>query len=346
MNRLSRRTLLGGAGAMLVASPLAPAFAQIGFPAGATIEVLSSGSDGSGSGTLFQALCVAMERASPSTRFVFRPNSGGSAAMIATLLAESAPDGLTIGGVDIDSLIAKFSGEQDYDVTDFAIIGSLARDIDLLFASTASGLASVEDLKSLDEPAILPVRSTSSGSYFQGLMLNAALGTRILPVTGYDSGARDLAFFTGEADVSFLGFDTALKAVADGTGVPLLKTANIELPEELAGLPALTTFDLEPQYRWVAAYLDAAVYTDILACPKSTPPDRIAALREIFMRAVSDPDLVAIAAPITILDPVPGDRIEAGIDDMIAGIDSFATGLTAALDCGRHRAETGEACAN
>ncbi|MEX2276432.1 MAG: hypothetical protein WD674_01395 [Cucumibacter sp.] len=343
---LNRRQLLAGGAALAAASPLRPfaGLAQGAFPAGETIEVLSGGSDGSSSNILFQSLTSAMGRLNPGTRFVFRTNPGGTTALTAAMIAEAAPDGLTIGTVDIDSLIAKATGADVYDVSDFAIIGSMSRDIDLLFATTASGIASLADLQNRTEPAILPVRSTSSGAYFQGHMLNALLGTRILPVTGYDAGARDLAFVTGEAQVSFLGLDSAAQALANGTGVPILKTADGPLPAGFGDFPPLSSFDVNPAFGWIVDYLNVAIYTQILVAPKQTTRDRVEILRSIFLAAAADPALVALAEGMTLLDPVRGDEIESALVGMMDQLDSFPEGLNAALACGKQIAETGGRC--
>ncbi|MEX2276433.1 MAG: hypothetical protein WD674_01400 [Cucumibacter sp.] len=323
--------------------PLAAPAQQNPF-AGETLEILSSSGEGSPSNLMFAFFATALEKQLPDTRIVFRSNAGGSSALSAAMVAEAEPNGLIIGTIDMDSIIAKITGVEVYDVSEFAMLGSLGRDVDLLFASTPSGIASIAELIGRSELAVLPVRATTSGGYFQGLLVNAVLGTRIQPVTGYSTGARELAFLNGEAQLNIIGLDTAEQIIADAIGVPILKTADVDIPPRYGNPPALSSFAANPQFRWIVDYLNTALYSHILAAPKATPPDRLEALRTAFMAATVDPEMQAVSESLLALDPIPGAEIEAGIASMMAQMDSFAGGLNRALECGLKIAETGKEC--
>ena len=329
---------------LLVAALLTglPAIAQegVGTLSGQTIELLTGNSDGSTINTVWQLFAESAQRLHPDLRIVVRPNAGGSAALAATLIAEAAPDGHTIGTVDMDTLIGKANGDVAYAVTDFAVLGSLQRDIDVLLATVQSGITSIEQLVSLGEPAILPVRSTTSGTYYQTQMINAYLGTRIRAVTGYDSGARALAFASGEAQVGLLGTATSTQVLNDGVAISLLKLIDLSLPPEYRDPPAISQFAGDPRFTWVPDYLNAAARNLILVTRKDVPPVRVAALRDLFMEVGGDSDFQASIAAVARPDPASGEEIESLLASITAGGD-FAERLSGVVACGIAVAETG-----
>lgn len=328
------------AGVALAAFSTTPVAAQTNYLQGATLEFHSSFSEGTAGESLMMIFVDALRRVLPETRIVFRPNSGGTPAFAAATVAQSSPDGLTIGSIDPDSLIVKATGEADYDLSDFALLGSLDREFDVLLASTASGIDSVADLVALERPAILPVRSVTSGGYFDTLLVNAYLGTRIRPVTGYDGGARTLALISGEAQVAFLGLSAARQIIADGQGIAILKMANIDIPPELGDPPSLAEFFGDPEFAWIADFAETMSISHVIAVSKATSPDRVAILREAFDRAVSDPQYISEASEFIIPGPSSGGKVEADLVGMLASIASLADALPRALECGMQIAET------
>lgn len=343
---IGRRQLLA-AGAGLVGAALAPlrAFAQGEFPAGQTIELLNNASEGSSVTLILQELAGVIERRRPGTRIVTRSNPGGTAALTSAMLAAAEPDGLTIGTMDVDSLISKTLGTELFDISEFTLIGSLARRTGVLFATRQSGITSMEDLQARREPANLPSRSTSSGSYFQALLVNALLGTRIRPVTGYSSGERELAFRNGEVQLEFPGVSTSQRYLDEGIGVPLTTLNSAPLPEVYGNPPSLNTFDPVPAFSWVLVYFDAVSYTHILGMPPNVPGAMVEAWRDLFMEASADAAFQSAVAELTILSPVRGDVVEAAIGGLLGQLGSFADSLAQALECGMQLAETGESCA-
>jgi hypothetical protein len=263
----------------------ASAFAQSSYLDGRTLEVLAGGSDGSAANQIMQYFANALSRTLPNTQIVFRANTGGSTALNAALVAESPPDGLLIGTIEGQAILSQAMGEDVYGPMDVALVGAVGRATDVLFATNQSGITSIEDLIASREPAILPVRSTASSSYFQALLLNAYLGTRIQPVTGYDNGARHLAFRTGEAQLGIFGPSGARQIAVDQLGVPILVGNELPLGPEIGEVRPLTTVPGDPDYAWIVHLFDLMSIASLLAAAKATPPDRLAVLRAAFLAA-------------------------------------------------------------
>lgn len=321
-----------------------PAYAQQDFLAGETLELLSGFSEGSSGAVVMQEWGKAVERVLPDTRVVYRPNPGGSTELTYALLADAAPDGLTVGSHSTNSLIGGMEGDRALDITNFAVLGALTRTVDVLLASKDSGITSIGDLRARNEPVVLPVRATVSGDYFEALFVNALFGTRIKPVTGYSAGERNLAFQSGEAHLIIKQFIDAVPFVEDGSGIAIMKFSDGPVPEILGDPPAMSTLAHDPGFEWIVAYLNASTATRIVATRKDVPADRLAILRDVFMRAAGDPHFIEAASPFTTIDPSPGDEIQAEIAALVARVGDFDSNIDQALACGLQRAETGAAC--
>lgn len=321
-----------------------PASAQQGYLAGQTLELLSGFSEGSSGAVVMQQWAEAVERVLPDTRVVYRANPGGSTDLTYALLADAPPDGLTVGSHSTNSLIGGLNADRSLDITHFALLGALTRTVDILLATTASGITSIDDLRAREAPVILPVRATVSGDYYLALFTNALFGTRIRPVTGYSSGERDLAFQSGEGQLLVKQFVNAIPFVEDGSGVAIMKFGDGPVPAILGDPPAMSTLDHDPAFEWIIDYLNATTATRIIATHPDVPADRLAGLRGVFMQAAGDPEFVEAAAMFTTIDPTSGDEIQAEIEALLSRVGDFESRVSEALACGLQRADTGAAC--
>lgn len=332
--------------ALVLASALVVpcAQAQEEFLAGQQVELIAGFSEGSPANLLFREFAAALGRQPPDTQVIYRQNPGGTDALSTAMLAESAPDGLTIGVLDLNSLLVGVEGTVEYGIDDFTVIGALAQDVDVMFASADSGIDSAHDLIGRREPTFLAVRSTASGAYFRALMANALLGTQIRPVTGYDSGARDLAFRMGESPLAIPGLSASAQFLDEGIGVPLFKYADAEVPAMYGNPPPLSALDPDPRFAWLINYFNTASITQVVGAPKDTPPERIAVWRTVFAAAAADPAFAAEASKVIVLAPTTGDEIVEALDQLVSGVQSLSEDFARALACGKQLAETGENC--
>jgi tripartite-type tricarboxylate transporter receptor subunit TctC len=330
-----------GLAATMTLAP-ARAISEEAYFSGPTIELLSSYSDGSSGSTIMQEWGKAVERLHPDVRVIVRNNSGGTSALAAALLADAQPDGLTIGTADMDSIVAKATGSDIHDISQFAVVGSLSHGVDILFASPKSGIASVADLR--DKTWIVAVRSSLSNDYFTSLFLNAYLDTRIKPVAGYSSGEGDLAFLSGEAQLAFESTARGAKHIADGTGIPILVLGPALADDPFANVQALNDLKGNEEFNWVLNLIDSHTYGRLLAAPPDTPPDRLEAIRDLFMEAAAEPTFVAAATPLTALTATRGNAIQELVQSLMSSASDFSGDVAKALECGRQRAEGGKGC--
>lgn len=346
---INRRAFMAGAGGFAATVALAPwiAVAQSPFFVGQRIEILSNASEGSSENGHLQEFARAIERLYPGTSVVARANTGGTSALAAAMLAAAAPDGLTMGSSDMDSLLQRASQPDLHAISEFTMIGSMRRSSAPLFASAASGIETVDDLVARTEPALLGVRSTASSGYLSALFANAMLGTRILPVTGYGSAERDLAFLNGEVDLILRTPDAGVRIIEDGTGRAVLRFDDTDIPALFGAPPALSQFDYDPAYQWIVDYLNASTYSRILGVPDGVPADRVAALRELFVQVMAEPGFIAAVEGSMTITPTRGEDLQAAVDSLSESLgDPTELGerVQRILDCGLQVAQTGEAC--
>lgn len=327
--------------ALVVAVPAAQA--QQPYFVGQTIELLSAYSEGSEGNVFLQEFAHAVERLWPGTRMVFRP--GSSTALTAEILFNAAPDGLTIGSTDTDSLVARATGEDIHDVSDFDVIGALTQRRTLLWGSTAAGITTLEQLH---DPIIIAVRSVTSGTRFTSLLLNAYLGTRLTPVTGYSSSEGQLAFFNGETGAAVEDTVSGLEFIANGVGTPLLLLVARD------DNPVVAPYDTVPrlvdqrgaeEFAWVPEFLKGIAYGRAIGVPKGLDPQKLEDLRDLFMQVMVEPGFVAAMSGISDIVPTRGDVLQAGLESMLSTFGEIGPLVERALACGEQIAATGEACA-
>lgn len=345
-SRPSRRAVLLGTSSLAAGVALRPMGlrAQDNFYAGKTIEFLSGYSEGAVSNLVMQEFAKALDRQLPETRVVMRPNAGGSTALTIEMLASAASDGLTVGSVSTPALLLG-SDESRRMIDDFKIVASLNEFVLVIYASTASGITSLDALRDRDEPAILGVRATSSGSYTQTLFVNALYGTRIKPVTGYGSGARDLAFTNGEIDLVITSAEFGSRYIEDGLGVPLLKLSESDAGPLFAEVPGPEDLPFDPQFAWILDFFAAATPSSVIFAPRDVPPDRLAFLRDTFFDAATDPGFIADATPLFRIAASHGEVVQAIFDRLGDSTPDLHARVRAAVECGLRVAETGESCA-
>jgi tripartite-type tricarboxylate transporter receptor subunit TctC len=185
-----------------------------------------------------------------------------------------------------------------YDGRAFNWIGSMQRQVSVCLTWAASGIRTVEDMKRRE---VIAGGSDVAGSsaVFPRLM-NSLLGTRIRLVTGYDASQIDLALERGEVEA---------RCGAGWAGIKVqhpdwIRQHKIAIPvqfslrphPELPEVPTLYALVSDASERQALEVMFAtAEMGKPYAMPPGVPPERVAALRQAFDRAMLDKDLIAEA---------------------------------------------------
>ena len=228
----------------------------------------------------------------------YMPGAGGIVA--ANMLANVAPrDGTSLlaSMQNMATLQAVGSAGVRFDTRRFNWIGSTSDSANVLTMWHTSGVRSIADAKSRE--VLMGGVMGNAGLYYL-TALNALVGTKVKPITGYDGGnAVNLAMERGEVSgrnnsiaswkatkpdwlsggkISFI-VQIALKKDADYPDVPLLTDL------------ASNSFDRD-LLRFISA--DTAMARPVAMSPDA-PPERVAAMRQAFEDTMRDPQFLAEA---------------------------------------------------
>jgi tripartite-type tricarboxylate transporter receptor subunit TctC len=206
--------------------------------------------------------------------------------------------------------------EIAFDPTGLAWIGSFADSTIVCLFSTASGFVTTEDLTRRD--ARIGLLSTGGANNAIRLLLNRAIGSRLVPIVGYESLATlVLAVRRNEIDGLCSPYSSYPSLIAplvdDGTATIVLYLGPTRRDEIAA--PYLFDLPIDPQER---AFLRVALASISLARPLAmagnTDPAIVATIRAAFDAAVADPAFVAAAAAAGIsIDPVDAAGVTAAV---------------------------------
>ncbi len=222
-------------------------------------------------------------------------------------MAAAAPNGLTIGmvnvGGDIASLVEKQPG-QEFNMRTLDWLGQPAEVPNALIAQPGSSLTSFSALLHAKSPvAVLDIRNGI------GDMLNrviyGAFGVPHKLDTGFESTASlKQGFIAKDGQTVFEAMSTLYPLIAGKEATPLLITGPVTLPgyrKVLGGVPTLSS-ELSaaslPASRKAAVQeaLSLSNLSDDFAAPAGLPASELAALRQAFSKAASLPALRAQAA--------------------------------------------------
>jgi tripartite-type tricarboxylate transporter receptor subunit TctC len=327
--RLKRRTvLLGMLGACCARLAATSARAQsVGdFYRGKQITLVTSASVGGGYDQYARLLAKHMPRHIPGNPVIIVENMVGAEGLRAAnyIYNVAAQDGTVIGGLSRNTGLARFydfnnAGIQ-FDARKFHWLGSPEQEDGLFILSTKTGLRTIDDLKT----RAVTVSSTAANSptTIYSRILNATLGTKLKPVTGYaGSQACLLALERGEVDAHISGGSSA---PFRATMMPWLQKGAARIVMVMgmkrdAAFPDVPTAIEVERNAADKQLFEIAFAEQVMGRPFVLPPgmphDRVAALRAAFDATVQDPDFLADAkAQNAHVDPVGGEAINVLLD--------------------------------
>ena len=262
----------------------------------------------------------------PGKPEIYVQNMPGAGSMIAAnyLYTVSKPDGLTIGSIlptlYFDQLIGR--KEVQFEWAKYAWIGSSDRSNHLLYMRADSPYKTIHDVLKAAEPPKCGSTGTGATGYYLPKLIEEALGTKFTIVTGYPGGADiDLAAQRGEIHCRALTISAFHSREPyhtwrkNGFVRILLQTGKKPDPR----LPDAPTLDaLMNEYktpdaarRLATVVLAGGDFGRPMVAPAGVPSDRIKILRDAYLKALGDPELLAEAKKKGLdIDPTSGDELE------------------------------------
>ena len=306
---------------------VSPALAQSNFYENKTIKLVLGFSPGGISDLWGRALARAMSQTLPGRPNIILQNMPGAGSMTAAnfIYSVAKPDGLTIGFVTPGLYFNQLTEmrEVQFDWAKFIWIGSPERTVRIMYGRADTPYKTLEDIRHAAEaPRCGATALGTVGHYFPRL-IEAVAGVKFNIVTGYPGAAEiDLAMEKNEVQCragsleGYFGSEPTRGWAKSGFSRVLVHGS----PKRDPRLPEVPTVNeiLEKRKateitRRLATVLMApdAIGRPLIA-PPGMAPDRVATLRDGFMKALADPELVIEAQKRNWeLEPVSGQELEA-----------------------------------
>ena len=273
-----------------------PATAQTGadFYKGKTVTYIVSTAPGGGYDLYGRLVAEFMQKYLPGSTFVVKNLPGAGHLVGANTIYASKPDGLTIGTFNTGLIYNQLIGLDGvkFDLTKMSWIGKAASDPRVFTVHPDLPLNTFKDLQNWKgEPINFSTAGVGSAAYVETVMLAKALNLPAKIVTGYNGTEDSLAMRRGEVKGSIASRSSWEQFVKNGFGRFIVQIGGTQ-----KDLPQLADQVNDPTAKALIALVQSqGDIARLTAGPPDIPPDRLAALREAYKKAMQDPELQAKA---------------------------------------------------
>jgi tripartite-type tricarboxylate transporter receptor subunit TctC len=323
-NRSAMTRLFAAGIAALLLSPSTPALAEFTLK-DKTVTVIVSGGVGGGLDSYTRVFLKYFTKYLPGNPAMIVQNMPGAGGVqgVARLFTIPNKDGTAIAttpaGPVKEPLMGR--GSVPYDLRQFRWVGSLTLEDTTCLVWHTSDIKTLDDAKKREVP--LSATGTASNSTLGPLLLNALLGTKFKPISGYDGGTSMLAIEREEME----GRCTTLNSIRttkpdwirDKLMRPLVMMSDIDAPE-FPGVPKVKDLLKTESDKQAFAFFQAAdEVQDPIMLPPGTPNEVVDGYRKAFDAAVKDPEYMteAVQRQQNVI-PSNGAKVQAKIEAMYA----------------------------
>ena len=255
-------------------------------------------------------------------------NMGGAGSVIAAnhIFRVAAPDGLTLGSIlpaiYFDQLVGR--KEVQFDYARFTWVGSTDKSNNLLVMRADAPYTTLHDVRSASEPPKCAATGTGSVAYYMPKLLEDTIGAKFNIVLGYPGAPEmDLAVERGETQcraftlTAFFGRQGPYISWREKGFVRVLVQTGSKRDPRLPNVPTL--YELmdeyrtsEPSRRLAKLVLASGDLGRPILGPPAIPAERVKILRQAFVKALADPELLTQAEKQGLeIEPTGGEELEA-----------------------------------
>ena len=262
----------------------------------------------------------------PGQPEIIAQNMTGAGSVIAAnhVFNVAKPDGLTLVmpsySLYVDQLVGR--KEVQFDLHKFHWIGSPAVESAIMYMRTDAPYRSIADIIKAKEPPKCGGAGTASIDYILAKVLEETVGAKFDTVLGYAGGTDiDIAVERGEvvcrahttsAHFGREPFDTWHKKGFDRHIIQTSRKRDARAADTPTIHEIFDQYKVPANSRRVAQILLASGdFGRPMMVTPGTPPDRVKLLREAYVKALNDPDLLAEAKKARMdIEPTSGDELE------------------------------------
>lgn len=275
-----------------------------------TIRIIVAFSPGGGYDLWARLVSRYLGRYVPGNPHFIVQNMPGAGSMTAAnyLYNLAKPDGLTLGSISAALYFDQLSGrkEVNFNWSKFSWIGTPERTSEMIYIRADTPYKTIEDIRKAAEPPRCGAVGTGSTDYYFPKLLEEALGIKFNIVSGYPGSIDiDLATERGEVQcragttAAFFGREPGRTWAKTGF-VRLLVQGGKKRDPRIADVP--TIYEVMDKHgtpeaiqRVARVLLSPGEFGRPLMGPPRVPTDRLKVLRQAFVKAMADPDVVAEA---------------------------------------------------
>jgi tripartite-type tricarboxylate transporter receptor subunit TctC len=292
---------------------------------GKTIKILVGFSPGGGFDAYARLAGEMFKKHLPGISSVVVENKPGGGGLVATAFfyANGASDGTMMASIPeqlantqvLNPSVAKWKMERMHYVGSFAPANSG------LLLRRGARAKSIEDMKTIETS--VGCGGLTSQSFQYPAMLKNLGGFKFKMVCGYPGSPQFLlALEKGEVDVASNAWNalriTHRKQIASGE-VKLFAQGGLRRDPELKDVPLLQELVEDADAKLAIAFASSgAAIGRALLLPPGVPDDRIAYLRGVFDKMVSDPEMIALAEKRRLtLNPTNGAEVDKIVESIL-----------------------------
>jgi tripartite-type tricarboxylate transporter receptor subunit TctC len=300
--------------------------AQADFYKGKTLRVIIGYSAGGTNDLWARAIARFWTKYIPGNPDVIVQNMPGAATMVAAnyIYSVAKPDGLTVGLIAPALFFNQLGGQKEvkFDWAKFAWIGSPEETSEMLSMRADTPFKSIDDIRKSSVPPRCGTTGAGTPGHYFPRLLEEVLGLKFDLVTGYPGASDiDLAIEKGEVQCragttsAFFGREPGRTWAKSGF-VRILVIGGSKRDQRAPDVP--TIWELMEKHktpdagkRLTTVILSPGSFGRPIVGSPGIPADRVKILRDGFMKAMRDPELLAEAEkrgweP----DPVSGEKLQ------------------------------------
>ena len=304
-----------------------PTFSQTPFYQGKTIRVVIGYTAGGTNDLWARAVSRFWGKHIPGNPNIIVQNMPGAGTMVAAnyVYGVAKSDGLTLGLIANALFFNQIGGQKEvkFDWAKFAWIGSPEETSEMLSMRSDSPFNTMDDIRNSTVPPKCGTTGAGTPGHYFPRLLEEVLGLKIDLVTGYPGASEiDLAIEKGEVQCrggttsAFFGREPGRTWAKTGF-VRILVIGGSKRDARAPDAP--TIWELMDKHktpesgkRLTTVLLSPGSFGRPIVGGPGIPADRVKVLRDGFLKAMSDPELLAEAEkrgweP----DPVTGDKLQA-----------------------------------
>jgi tripartite-type tricarboxylate transporter receptor subunit TctC len=310
----------------LIVASASVASAQSSFYKGQAITVIAGANAGSTYDLYVRLMARHMGKYIPGNPNFIVQNMGGAGSIIGAnyVYNVAKPDGLSIGAVQPAIYFHQLLKQKEikFDWARFTWIGSTDKTDQMVYIRTDVGHKTLADVRKAKEPPRCGATAAGTSGVYILKLLEETLRTKFNIVSGYQ-GVRDIDLAVERGELHCRAMTTAAYLAREpyhtwrkkGFARVLVQTGKNRDPQ-FSDVP--TIYELMDEHK--TREKDRQLLTMILAAtdfgrpiiaPPGVPADKTNILREAFMKAMLDPELLADAKKQNLdITPTSGEELE------------------------------------